>query len=79
MANMYYTGPRLQSESNFECVYVRQEGNQFQLVGQWICCIGSDFTFDEEVLATADTPQGLPLLSIGRGFDFEMPPRPSLR
>lgn len=68
----------VQSRSDFESVYVRQTADgQFQLVAQWVRCIGSDFTFDEEVIATADIPQELPLLSIGR--DFEMPPHPSLR
>lgn len=61
----------------FQSVYVRPDGDRFQFVAQWVRIIGGDFTIDEEILATADTPNDLPLFSVGR--DFSMAPRPSMR
>lgn len=44
---------------NFECIYMRPVGDQFELVAQRITTVNDDFTFDEQVLATSKTPQGL--------------------
>jgi hypothetical protein len=67
----------IRMHTNLQCVYVRPIGERFELVAQWIAMVGDDFTFEEEVIATADTPNKLPLFSIGR--DFVMPPAPWLR
>jgi hypothetical protein len=58
----------------FQCLYVRPAGDRFELIAQWIAVINDDFTFDEQVLATADTPNDLPLDRIGRDFVMPSPP-----
>lgn len=63
--------------SSFVCVYIRPTGDQFELVIQWIETIGTDFTFDEEVLLTSNTPRAL--LAYFHDPDFDWPVRPSLR
>jgi hypothetical protein len=64
-------------QAGFECVYIRPAGDRFELVVQWIAMVGDDFTFEEEVIAAADTPNKLPIFSIGD--NFVIPPPPWLR
>lgn len=62
---------------NFECIYIRPVGERFELVIQWVVTIDTDFTFDEEVLATSDTP--LALIVYFASDTFQWPVPPSLR